>query len=551
MNKIEDLVKELTPTKEERPKTYTAEVSHTDDEGVVWVRLPGAEQDTPTASTSTDVKMGDTVTVEWRNNKLYIAGNYTNPSAGVQRVSKVEQTAEKAMSDAGTAQAAADSAQETANAAITIAGDTDQHFWFTETGTDTGAHITEATQEDFLADPTNGGGNLLARSNGIAVRDGLSELASFSASGAQIGQNSQSHITISEKTIEAISQDQYEYWTVGDLIGGEISLVFESGREIYILPVRCVVGSETVTIGGVVQTSGYQFVERPSGQTIEFNDTTSGAVGLTYTADSTAPFFNFGSVGTNTAGAFSIVAGEESSADGVHCQAFGSGSTALNWYSYASGNGVTASGLASHAEGENTTASGRGSHAEGSQTTASGENSHAQNLHTTAAYSSQTAIGEFNDNKSSNLFEVGNGTASNNQNAFEVARNGTITVGGHSSPIGTIITGTRESTAGTATTSYTTAAHVDLTPGTWHIAAHNSFGSGTAGTRRVLITDNAQGDADAAFGGGTGYAPANLQILVRSELNVTITSNTTYYLRIKSQSQVASPYGNLVAVRIA
>ena len=43
MNKIEELVKEIAPAKEERPKTYTAEVSHTDDEGVVWVRLPGAE----------------------------------------------------------------------------------------------------------------------------------------------------------------------------------------------------------------------------------------------------------------------------------------------------------------------------------------------------------------------------------------------------------------------------------------------------------------------------------------------------------------------------
>ena len=128
---------------------------------------------------------------------------------------------------------------------------------------------------------------------------------------------------------------------------------------------------------------------------------------------------------------------------------------------------------------------------------------------------------------------------------------GGITVGGHSSQIGTIITGTRESTAGTSTTSYTTAAHVDLTAGTWHIYAFNSFNGGTAGTRRVLITSNSSATTDAGVGSSTGYAPADIQIVVRSEMNVTISSNTTYYLRIRSGTSVSSPYGNISAVRIA
>ena len=79
------------------------------------------------------------------------------------------------------------SACENAYNANQIAEDTNQYFWHTETGTDTGAHITEIPKEDFEADPANGGGNLLARSNGIAVRDGLTELATFSADGSQIG----------------------------------------------------------------------------------------------------------------------------------------------------------------------------------------------------------------------------------------------------------------------------------------------------------------------------------------------------------------------------
>lgn len=110
-----------------------------------------------------------------------------------------------------------------ANNANTIAGSTNQYFWHTEStvyyrtedttvdaskayyeliasvyslvtpvGTenpseegwyeafiDTGAHITEVPRDDFISDPDNGGGNLLARSNGIAVRNGLTERAVF------------------------------------------------------------------------------------------------------------------------------------------------------------------------------------------------------------------------------------------------------------------------------------------------------------------------------------------------------------------------------------
>lgn len=75
-------------------------------------------------------------------------------------------------------------AQNTADSAKTIADNTNQYFWFTSSGTDTGAHISEKTQAQFIASPS--GGNLLARSNGIAVRDGLTELATFSASGVDI-----------------------------------------------------------------------------------------------------------------------------------------------------------------------------------------------------------------------------------------------------------------------------------------------------------------------------------------------------------------------------
>ena len=116
--------------------------------------------------------------------------------------------------------------------AYQIASDTEQHYWFTDTGNDTGAHITEATQTDFLADPQNGGGNLLARSNGIAIRKGLDELATFTEYGvsinnsgigiasfgskAQIGSNAESHVIISKDQFGMFSAADEPSFTVTD-----------------------------------------------------------------------------------------------------------------------------------------------------------------------------------------------------------------------------------------------------------------------------------------------------------------------------------------------
>lgn len=88
-----------------------------------------------------------------------------------------------------------------------VAANTDQYFWHTSTGTDTGAHITEKTKEDFLDDPANGGGNLLARSNGIAVRDGLTELARFGADGMQVGKDEKQHIVITPSAFNVYDED--------------------------------------------------------------------------------------------------------------------------------------------------------------------------------------------------------------------------------------------------------------------------------------------------------------------------------------------------------
>lgn len=129
MGIVDDFISALKPeTEETKNRTYNAAVSKIDDEGVVWVYVAGSEKETPTAITSSEVKRGDAVNVEWRNNKLYIAGNYSNPAVGTTRVANVEvaaqvanQAANNAVADAGLARDAAEQAQESANAAQTSA----------------------------------------------------------------------------------------------------------------------------------------------------------------------------------------------------------------------------------------------------------------------------------------------------------------------------------------------------------------------------------------------------------------------------------------------
>lgn len=74
-----------------------------------------------------------------------------------------------------------------------------QRFWVAEEGEDAGAHITEVTKEEFEADPQ--GGNLLARSDGIHIRDGLTDVASFEADGVQVGKADAFHSVFDDTTL--------------------------------------------------------------------------------------------------------------------------------------------------------------------------------------------------------------------------------------------------------------------------------------------------------------------------------------------------------------
>ena len=120
-NPIKEFIDVIKEPNEEVSKTYEAIVAKVDEEGIVWVNLVGSDKETPTASTSTEVKSGDLVNVEWRNNRLYIAGNYSNPSAGVVRVVQVESTANDAKQTADAVEGIAEAAQQSANTASAAA----------------------------------------------------------------------------------------------------------------------------------------------------------------------------------------------------------------------------------------------------------------------------------------------------------------------------------------------------------------------------------------------------------------------------------------------
>ena len=181
-----------------------------------WVHIPGGVDETPVRLTI-NAKAGDTVQLRVGGGSAWLVGNATAPptddtvaTGAVRQISAVRKVVEKV--------------REVAETASRIAGNTNQYFWHTQEGSDTGAHITEIPREDFLADPTNGGGNTLIRSNGVAVRDGLTELSTFTASGCYLGNEATSRLMLNNVGITGITDTGLETFRIvtGDYRGTQI-----------------------------------------------------------------------------------------------------------------------------------------------------------------------------------------------------------------------------------------------------------------------------------------------------------------------------------------
>lgn len=356
-----------------KPKTSpydtTATVRRVED-GVAWVHIPGGVDETPVRLT-VDAKPGDNVQVRVTSGRAFLVGNATAPPTD-------DTTAKKAVAQVGAVSKVVQTVKTIAERAARIAGDTAQYFWHTETGTDTGVHITEIPQKDFLADPEHGGGNLLARSNGIAVRDGLTELATFSADGSQVGMVDGGYIETMADRFRAVSKLGDKYFEVRDLSGQEVTLA-RTGRGVavrnFYAPNADTSIAPSVTVDGVATSATWIGTPPDTMVQLPFPAPAAGAVVLiTYTITSadTVPCFTAGTRGgEGYEGAYSAVLGK---------------------LCYASGEGASAAGIGTTAPGDG-----------------------------------QMVVGKYNDPDGSDLFQVGNGTSdSSRSNAFAIGSSGEI-----------------------------------------------------------------------------------------------------------------------------
>ena len=152
------------------------------ENGVAWVHIPGGVDETPVKLTIA-AKPGDNVQVRVSGGRAFLVGNASAPPTDDRTANAIGQNLTKRID---TTNGVLNGVRKVVESVRKIAANTNQYFWHTEEGEDTGAHITEIPQEAFLKDPEHGGGNLLARSNGIAIRDGLTELSQFSANGLDV-----------------------------------------------------------------------------------------------------------------------------------------------------------------------------------------------------------------------------------------------------------------------------------------------------------------------------------------------------------------------------
>lgn len=297
--------------------------------------------------------------------------------------------------------------------ALKIANDTSQYFWFTGTGTDTGAHITEVPREEFLADPTNGGGNLLARSNGIAIRLGLLERAVFGANGARIGLEDEAHATMTDRRFQ-LQMPSLLFTDMGILNGndGTVELIYKaragsatniSTNNTHALQIVDAVYEDGTAADVSLSSDGYTFI---------VSNRKEQSLYITYTTDTPCPVYTFGTRESGqTVGVYSVADGFNNVAAAFYSSARGKDNKALSYNASANGDSSQATGVTSHADGLGAVAQGM----------------------------AQTAIGLYNVIQGdtgrvlpgSLLFVVGNGTGdANRKSAFGVLANGNAVIQG-------------------------------------------------------------------------------------------------------------------------
>lgn len=387
-NVAKDFAQLISQSKSNKTGPYDTQATVKRVEGnTVWVSIPGGVDETPIDKT-VNCTAGDKVQVRVSGGRAWITGNASAPPTDDTTAIKARTTANEAQVLAVDAKETADAvegiavnASTTATTAKTIAEGVNEHFWHDNTG----AHVTEVTQEEWNdpADPNyHSGGNTLITTQGMAIRDGMTNLAQFGSTGAVIGQN-------------------------------------ESGKS------RSEIG-----------TSGMQIIQNVSGVDTAIANLGYGPGQDDQGGTSDAPYYTLGQRRDNLSsnrGNWSMAEGLRTQAKGDCSHAEGYGTYANKSSSHAEGTNTYASGDSSHSEGYSTIANGNYSHVEGSSSEANANYAHAQNRHTLADSAAQTALGKYNISDSADTYAViiGNGTADNaRSNALTVDWSGNVEADG-------------------------------------------------------------------------------------------------------------------------
>ena len=284
-----------------------------------------------------------------------------------------------------------------ANNAYTIAHNNNQYFWFQSTPPDSGAHITEVPYDqwsDPLSPNYQSGGNLLARSNGLALRDGMIELATLQQSGMDINTD--------DGNGNLVNIAHLGYGPGTDSGGGT------SDAPYYNLGIR------TGTVGNYSVVEGSQNEARGYASHAEGSHTLAG--------ESTAH------------------------AEGSHTQA-------LRPHNHSEGYNTTANGVSAHAEGHETTATGDYSHSQNYFTIADQPSQTAIGYCNTANNTNNLfAIGNGTIGMRSDAFTVdnsGNTVAAGNVSGNTLIATSDVTISGVSIKKASSATVTTQITAGT------------------------------------------------------------------------------------------------------
>ena len=488
-NVLQEVVDALKQDPEIKNNVYQATVSRIDGEGVVWVNIAGSDTETPTAITSAEVAPGDAVNVEWRNNKLYIGGNYSNPSAGVVRVANVEQIADVAVAQAARAQTAAvnaetyaQDAKATADAVHGIAVQAAQDASDAKTAAGTAqtaadsALVGLSTVEDVVGvlNWITAHGTMTLTSD-VTVNPAHVYFVVDAAGDYVVGGTHYSVVaepddadlsTYYELTVDESVQnyvathivvDTEGLWIIPDSGGNKVLIATGNGST-YTTAGTYIVGTGNVVLASftasgaqigqnangqsrsVISTNGMQVVQNVSGSDVQIVNLGYGSGTDIGGGTSDAPYYTLGIRDSGSSvGNYSVAEGNITVASGYAAHAEGYGGAATGVAAHKEGGlNVLASGDNSHAEGGGTTASGLYSHAEGRSTKAQARWSHSQNYNTIATKRAQTVLGKYNEAETGDIDEngtyaviLGNGTADNaRSNALTVDWSGNVEAAG-------------------------------------------------------------------------------------------------------------------------